>query len=554
MKQKIFIGVAWPYVNGNLHIGHAAGYLLPADIFARFARLAGREVLMVSGSDCFGTPITIQADREKTTPAAIVDKYHPRNIDLFKKMALSFDIYTKTTTDNHRQIVQQFLLTFWKKNLLPILKQPQYYDEAESRFLPDRYIEGICPECKAEESKSDQCEACGRLHNQDLINPKSKLTGNQVVLKETEHLFIAWDKLEGQIKKYFESSSRGWRQWVGRETAGWLERGLKPRAVTRDLDWGIEIPSEIAKNLKNADQKRIYVWFEAVIGYLSASIEWSQKTGGDWKDFWQSKNCGHYYFMGKDNLVFHTIFWPGELMVFNEKLNLPDFPMINQFLNFEGQKFSKSRGLIVDTAQFIDRFGLDAMRFYITSIMPETTDSSFAWNDFLTKNNDLLVAQIGNFINRSLVVYGELATVDPVISKEVTGQLKSSFQAAFDHLSNCRFKDYIEDILVIARFANQKIDQLEPWKLKKADPKKFQKSAGNMLALAAGLSLLLLPVTVEASSRFFEITGSKTPTLWPAVEKLESFLIDFLSTIKFQKITPLFRKFKQEDIEQFSES
>ncbi|MDQ3239615.1 MAG: methionine--tRNA ligase, partial [bacterium] len=403
-QSNVFVGVAWPYVNGKLHIGHVAGYLLPSDMFARFSRLSGKNVLMVSGSDCHGTPITVEADKRNITPEQVVDEYHPKDVELFKNLGMTYDLYTKTNTKNHHKITQDFILALWKKNLITVKSSPQYYDQQENKFLPDRYVEGKCPHCGYEGARSDQCDNCTQLLDQNLIEPYSKLTRNKVELKDTEHLFIEWAKLQPQIEEYFEKYSSEWREWIKKDTKNWLDRGLMDRAITRDIDWGVQIPDEITAIHPNFKNKRAYVWFDAVIGYYSASLEWAEANGGDWKKFWYGDNK-HYYFMGKDNLVFHTIFWPGQLMTLDPNLNLPMYPMINQFLNIGGQKFSKSRGVSIDSADFINSFGADAMRFYLCSIMPESHDSNFTWEDFLQKNNDLLVAQIGNYLNRTLSIY-----------------------------------------------------------------------------------------------------------------------------------------------------
>ncbi len=311
-KQNIFIGVAWPYVNGELHIGHLAGYLIPADIYARFHRYIGNNVLMVSGSDCHGTPITLEAEKKKISPKELVSLYHPKHKKLFNLYNLSFDVYTKTTTTNHKRVVQDLFIRLIKNGYIYKKETNQYFSLKENRFLPDRYVEGVCPYCKFPNARGDQCDNCGRvLEAGELIKPKSKLTGFPVGLNETEHYYFDLPKLEPFLRKYIAKNGPRWRKWVYEETLGWLKKGLRPRSISRDINWGVEIPvKSLPKNLqiKNAKDKRIYVWFEAVIGYLSASIEWSRTTE-KWRNFWYSNGfITHYYFMGKDNLVFHTLF------------------------------------------------------------------------------------------------------------------------------------------------------------------------------------------------------------------------------------------------------
>lgn len=540
VKDKIFIGVAWPYVNGNLHIGHVAGYLLPSDITARFFRLLGRDVLMVSGSDCFGTPITVEADKKSITPKEVVDIYHERNVKLFNNLGLSFDLYTKTDTENHRKIAQEFLEAFWEKGLLEVKTQPQYYSPTANRFLPDRYVEGVCPNCGFKESRSDQCDNCGTLLDQNLIDPISKIDKSKVILKETEHLFICWDKLQKDIEAYVNSKV-DWREWVLKETKKWLKEGLKARAVTRDLDWGVEIPEKIAKNLTNSSQKRVYVWFDAVIGYFSASVEWSKKNKTDWKDYWYGDDVKHYYFMGKDNLVFHTIFWPGQIMTYDKNFHLPDYPAINQYLNFDGAKFSKSRGVIVDTAEFVEKYGADALRFYLTTIMPENSDTSFSWSDFFNKNNSLLVGHLGNYIHRTLSLYkGE--KIGNVISKEVIDRCEEALNKSINFLVKSEFKNYYLEIETLAKFANLYINDRQPWITKNTDKDKFQSDGPDLIILTYVLSALLEPITPQAVSKYFEIVGIKDNLLWKNSNNLTVFLNEVLSKIKIKDIEPLYKK------------
>jgi len=534
--DKVFIGVTWPYVNGDLHIGHVAGYLLPCDITARFFRLLGKQVLMVSGSDCYGTPITVAADKEGLSPQEIVNKYHKRDVELFMRLDVSYDLYTKTARRGHNEIVQDFLLAFWNKGLLEKQTRPQYFSPSLGRFLPDRYVEGECPQCGAKESRSDQCDNCGRLHEQDLINPISKIDNKKVELRDTEHLFIKWDKLQDKLESYYKKYSGSWRGWVRGETKKWLDEGLKPRAVTRDLDWGVKIPDDIARELDNASSKRVYVWFDAVIGYYSASVEWAEKTGGNWKDFWYDSSCKHYYFMGKDNLVFHTIFWPGQLMVYDEKLNLPDVVSINQYLTLGGKKFSKSRGVHVDTAEFIDKYGSDALRFYLTTIMPETADSSFTWEDFFRKNNGVLVGHLGNYIHRTLSLFKKVK-LEGKVSKKCIVFSEQRLESAIKHITRSEFKGYYEDIEKLADFANKYFDELKPWEHKRG--------GADLVALTYVLACLLEPITPKASKNYLKMVGLGEDLLWRNAGKLDGHLKEVVGKIKISALEPLYQKYEK---------
>ena len=540
-KQKIFIGLAWPYVNSDLHIGHLAGYLLPADIFARFHRLIGNDVLMISGSDCFGTPITIEAEKQKVSPGQIVQEYHQKFIKLFKLADIQFDLYTKTDTNNHQKVVQDFFLKILKKGFIVKNKTFQYYSQAEKRFLPDRYVEGICPDCGFGQARSDQCDNCGSLFKEGgLIKPKSKISQKPVELKLTEHYFFDWPKLQKFLEEYIESK-KDWRPWVYQETVDWLKKGLKPRAITRDLTWGIKIPkNKIPKELhiENIENKRIYVWFEAVIGYLSGSIEWAKKNKNrKWQDFWYNSKARHFYFMGKDNLIFHTLFLPGQLYAYDSKIHLPDFPAINQFLTLENKKFSKSRGICVDSSYVVKTYGSDAVRFYFCSIMPENADANFTWQDFADKNNNLLIGNLGNFINRSLALaknlsFKKIFVLDPAIEKQTAkllGQAKI-------YLQNCEFRKYLETVLGLSDFGNKYIAKKQPWALKNNSQVIFDCS---FIVLA--LLLLIKPLMPKASKDLSDMLGIKID-LWPDYEI--KTLKDLVRKIKIRKIKPLFKKIK----------
>jgi len=538
-NTKIFIGVAWPYVNGDLHIGHVAGYLLPADIVSRYFRLRGFDVLMVSGSDCFGTPITVEAEKLKISPREVVKIYHPRNKKLFKDLGISFDIYWKTDNPFHRKIVQSFILEFDKKNLLFMKEELQYFDEKEKKFLPDRYVEGICPYCKFKGARADQCENCGKLLNQNLIDPVNKLTKEKVILKKTKSLFIDWPKIQKDIEKYFRLKSKNWKKWIVKETYGWLKRGLDSRAVSRDINWGVEFPKELIKKWPELKEKRIYVWFDAVIGYLSASVYILKKKNKILEDFWFNKNAYHYYFMGKDNLVFHTIFWPGQLMVYNEKIHLPDLPLINHYLNLEGEKFSKSRGVIIEIRDFIDKFGPDALRFYIWKIMPENKDSSFSWNDFYRTYNDILVGKVGNFLHR-LFTLGRGANLKEPSEKIIKISLKY-LQKSGEFIEKGQFLNYYKYFINLVMLSNKLIDKKQPWKYK--NTKNFNSICSDLYLLALTLLILLYPVCPFGVKKYLKYLKIKK-IIWPSNKKE---ILQIYNQIKNKKKPEIiFQKIKEE--------
>jgi len=555
--DKVFIGVAWPYVNGNLHIGHLAGYLLPADISARFHKLMGRKVLMVSGSDCFGTPITIEADKRHVSPKVIVDEYHTKDIDLLTNiLGLSYDLYTKTDHPNHILVVQDIFLKLLEKDYIFANTSEQYYSTSEEKFLPDRYVIGVCGFCGFKDSRSDQCDNCGKLLSQnDLIDPHSSLSNEPVILKETEHYFLDWAKIQPELEKYVKTSSPNWKDWVAMETKGWLKEGLRPRAITRDMDWGVPLPKDqipAEKLIKQIGNKRLYVWFDAVIGYLSASILWAEENKKKWEDFWYGDNVKHYYFMGKDNLIFHTLFWPGKLMIYDDKLHIPDVVSINMFLNLEGKQFSKSRGVVIDTKKIVEDFGNDAVRFYLTLIMPETKDSSFSWSDFEVKNNSILVANLGNFIHRTLsIAYSADADIKQIstlkIDKEVQKHIKETFKLSIQHLENCEFRFYLDDIVKLSAFGNKFFDDKKVWELKKTDTQGFYDALNQLLHIIVNLGYLMQPLVPEASSRLLEALNlDQSIETTTAVWKKKSASISPTTDLKKQPML-LFKKIDLQD-------
>lgn len=544
IKRKIFIGVAWPYVNGDLHIGHLAGYLIPADIFSRYSRLRGYQTLMVSGTDCHGTPITVEADKRKISPQELVAEYTPKVLELIKTYKTTYDIFTSTTTENHKKITQDFFLNLLKNGYILKVKTFQYFSPTENKFLPDRYVEGICSYCSSKEQRADQCEVCGRsLDPGELLEPKSKLTGSPVILKETEHYALDYPKLQKKIENFVRNSSH-WREWVYKETVGFLNEGLKPRMITRDLDWGIEIPKEKIPQeflIKNIESKKFYVWFDAVIGYFSATVEWAEKERKSWENFWLDPSCRHYYFMGKDNLIFHTIFWPGQLLGQEKGYNLPYFPAVNNFLLLEGKKLSKSRGIHIDSLEIAKKYGPDNVRFYITSILPESKDSNFYFQEFVNTVNNELVDKIGNFIHRVLVFYKEkleekIGNKD--LDNEVVKKIKETFTTVSEYLEKVEIVSAFNLILDYVHFANQYLDKKKPWA---EERKEAEKIIYNALQLIYSLRILLWPIIPDSIDKLDEILGlekikPKEDKDFFVFEKLE------IEKIKLKELKPLFQK------------
>ncbi len=554
MSKNVFIGVAWPYVNGDLHIGHLAGYLLPADICARYQRLIGNSVLMASGSDCHGTPITVEADKRGVSPKEVVEEYHEKDVHLFREVLhLTYDIYTRTDTAHHAKVTQDIFIKLLDEGYVFIDTSKQYYSSLQKRFLPDRYVVGICPYCGFADSRSDQCDSCGKLIDSgSLVDPKSNITGDAVELKDSQHYYLDWSKLSSKLGAYVDRVGGNWKQWVLQETRGWLTEGLKPRAITRDIDWGVRLPVErIPEDMlvDDIENKRFYVWFDAVIGYLSASMLWSEKGNGDWRDFWYDAKAKHYYFMGKDNLVFHTLFWPGKLMIYDPKLHLPDVVSINMFLNLEGKQFSKSRGVVISSKEMVGRYGNDRVRFYLTLTMPETKDSSFTWADFGEKVNGILIANIGNYIHRCLSIFNGV-DIENVAScpldKRVGDEVEKRFANAAGFLETCEFRKYLDEIINLASFGNGLFDEKKVWELDRSSAN-FYTAAKQLYSVVISLAYLSMPVMPESSERLFGLLGMSVPNKWPSVDDALSCILSTVRGIDSSiKPHPLFEKVELE--------
>ena len=461
MKEKIYIGVAWPYANGSLHLGHIAGCYLPADIFARYNRLIGNDVLMVSGSDEHGTPITITADKEKTTPQKVVDKFNKEHTENMLQMGISFDLFTRTTTKNHEEVTQDIFLTNYKKGNIYKKKVDAFYCKNCKRYLPDRYIEGGCPYCGNENARGDQCDECGKLLDpQELKNVRCKICGGTPEIQTSEHLFFALSKFEKKLLDWMKDKKH-WKPSVLKFTENWLKNGLKDRAITRDINWGIKVPVD------GFDDKRIYVWFDAVIGYLSASKEWAKIQGkpDKWKEWWHNKNSRHYYFLAKDNIPFHTIIWPSILIGYDEKLELPYDVPANEYLRLKGEQFSKSRGVAVWVPDIVKRLDADAVRYYLSINMPESKDTDWVWEDFIAKNNDELVGAYGNFVHRVLTFtsknYGKIPELGKLDSddKEALKKIEETSIEVKASLEKCNFKKGLRAAMNLAKFGNVYFDK-----------------------------------------------------------------------------------------------
>jgi methionyl-tRNA synthetase len=519
MAENILVCTAWPYANGDLHIGHLAGSYIPPDTFARYHRLVGNRVLMVSGSDSHGTPITVRADAEGVSPRQVFERFHARFLDTFQKIGISYNLFTHTDTENHHRIGQDIFMACLNHGYLYKEQQSQLYSETEGRFLPDRYVEGICPNCGYAKARGDQCDNCGKLLDaMELINPRSKTDGSAPVVRQTEHFFLDLPRLKDRLWAYLNEDKEHWRPTVINLSRGYLKEGLKGRPITRDIEWGIAVP------LAGYEQKRLYVWFEAVMGYLTASVEWAHDCGQpeQWKDWWYDATAKTYYFMGKDNIVFHTIIWPGELMA-TERLyeqdptrtfNLPYDVPANEYLNMESQKLSKSRNWAVWAPDLLERYDPDAVRYYLSAIAPEARDTDFTWAEFVRRNNDELVATWGNLVNRmlsfadrrfagSVPAPGALGEAD----RAILSKAEAGFASVGGLIAAVRLKAGLEEAMAIARAANVYLDQQAPWFQIKQDAQAAATTVYVTLRVIDNLKVLLAPYLPFSCQRLHEMLG-----------------------------------------------
>ena len=512
MPKHIFIGVAWPYANGSLHLGHIAGAYLPADIFARYHRLKGDHVLMVSGSDQHGAAITLRAEKDGVSPQQIVDKYHKEFLECWPKLGISFDLFTNTGTANHIEVAQDVFLKLLKNDYIYRDSMLQAYCPECKRFLPDRYIEGTCPHCTFNGARGDQCEQCGRtLNPTDLIDIRCSLCSGVPRFESSEHYFLKLSTFGDRLKTWL-SDKNYWRLNALRFSLGILESGLKDRAITRDLDWGVPVPQP------GFDNKRIYVWFEAVIGYLSASKEWAVLQGNEhaWKPFWHD-DAESYYFIGKDNIPFHTLIWPSMLMGY-EGLVLPFDVPANEFLTIEGKKLSTSRNWAVWLPEYLARYDPDPLRYLLSITMPETGDADFSWKEFLRKNNDELVATYGNLVHRVLTFISrhfDSEVPDSGLydarSLEMHQKAEETLATVGQHISQCHFKEAVKTAMALAQEANRYLDEKAPWKTIKEDRQFTAMTLSAVLYVIATLKTVFYPFLPFSSQKLHILLGFENP-------------------------------------------
>ncbi len=512
MAKRHLITTALPYANGPLHIGHLAGVYVPADIYCRYLRAKGEEVLMVGGSDEHGVPITIKAKKEGITPQDVVDRFHAILKKSFEEFGITYDIYSRTSSAQHHKTAAEFFTKLYNEKKLVEQVTQQYYDEEAQQFLADRYITGTCPHCNNEKAYGDQCEACGTsLNATDLINPKSTLSGNAPVLKETKHWYLPLNDYEQWLREWIlEGHQEDWKSNVYGQCKSWIDQGLHPRAVTRDLNWGVKVP------LQEADGKVLYVWFDAPIGYISATQEWAAAHNQDWEKWWKDKDTQMLHFIGKDNIVFHCIIFPIMLKA-EGSYNVPENVPANEFLNLEGEKISTSQNWAVWLHEYLEEFKgkQDVLRYTLTTIAPETKDADFTWADFQAKNNNELLAILGNFINRTVVlthkyyqgVIPELGT-PTALEQEVLNKIKEFPTSIGNSIEKFRFREALSEYMNLARLGNKYLTDAEPWKKQKENPEVVKTILHVSLQICAALSVLgepFLPFTAKKIQNMLNI-------------------------------------------------
>lgn len=510
-KNRYTVTAALPYANGPVHIGHLAGVYVPADIYVRYLRGKGEDVVFVCGSDEHGMAITLRAKKDGIPPQDVVDKYHNIIKNSFENFGIAFDIYSRTSSEIHHQTSSELFKKMYDEGQFEEKVSFQYYDEENKQFLADRYIIGTCPNCNFDNAYGDQCEKCGTsLSPSELINPKSALSGAKPIKKETKHWYLPMDDYEDWLKKWILEGHKEWKSNVYGQCKSWLDNGLQPRAMTRDLDWGVKVP------VKGAEGKVLYVWFDAPIGYISATKEWAENTGNDWEPYWKDKDTKLIHFIGKDNIVFHCIIFPSILKASGEFI-LPENVPANEFLNLEGNKISTSKNWAVWLHEYLDDFPdkEDVLRYSLCANAPETKDNDFTWKDFQAKNNNELVAILGNFINRALVLThkyyggrvpkpGKLFTID----EKVLDSLKQAPSKISKAIENYRFREAMSEFIDVARIGNKYLADNEPWKLIKEDEERVKTIMYVALQIVANIGVLgqpFLPKTIEKLNKMLDL-------------------------------------------------
>jgi methionyl-tRNA synthetase len=552
--EQILVAVAWPYASGPRHLGHAAGAYVPPDIFARYHRMAGNNVLMVSGSDMHGTPITVAADKLGVSPRELAEENHLGIAESFRRLGLNYDLYTTTLTPIHYRVTQDFFLRLLEQGYLFQDTQLAMFDPEARRFLPDRYVEGTCPYCGFPDARGDQCDNCGRtLDPTDLINPRSKLTGATPETRETTHFFLDLPKLQERLEAWVAAEGGHWRPAVLGFVQGWFKEGLRARAITRDLDWGVPIP------LEGFDDKRIYVWFDAVIGYLSASIEWAERQGDPdaWKRWWSLGPDGKppgrsYYFVGKDNIPFHAIIWPAMLMGYGG-LALPYDVPANEFLTIDGQKLSSSRtytSRLPFLPEALDLFDADAIRFFLTINAPESRDTDFSWDEFQRRNNDELVATYGNAVHRLLAfAQSRFAGVVPepgplgATDEAMLARARDTFAAVAREIEAVHLRDGLRAAMALAGELNRFLDEAAPWKSLKTDPERAATSLWTALQVISALRVLTAPFLPFSAQQLHEYLGDTG-----SVHDLPWAFVDLPAGRALPPPQPLFRKLDDDEL------
>ncbi|MAE80812.1 MAG: methionine--tRNA ligase [Chloroflexi bacterium] len=547
MPRKILVAVAWPYVNGEPHLGHIAGMNVPADIFARFHRIVGNEVVMVSGSDMHGTPTTLKAADEGVSPEVIATRYHEIWSKALEDMSFSYDLYTHTHTDRHREVTQELFTKLKKNGHLVEATQSMPFSETEQRFLSDRFVVGTCPHCASDSARGDQCDNCGRtLDPIDLINIRSSRDGSTPIFKDTTHQMLRLGDFQGALEEWVEDKN-DWRQNVRNQTLGILREGLHDRAITRDIEWGVPVP------LEGYESKRIYVWFEAVIGYLSATRSWAEQQGTPdaWKKWWVEPDGESYYFQGKDNVSFHTIMLPS-ILLGSGKLNMPTDVVANEYLNLGGIDFSKSRGHAVWLPDFLTRYEPDPLRYYLASIMPETSDSEFTWQGFHAANNNELVATFGNFVHRVLTIttrnFDNTVPTPAQLSEDDKVAL-TACDTALREVSNAiearKFRDGLRSAMRLAQTGNRYIDAKEPWKTVIIDKEAAGTALWVGLNIISTLRTVFYPYLPTSADKIHNMLFKDSDTLSDGWSKR-----DIIPNAPIGKPTPLFHKLDNAIIEE----